>query len=127
MTGSVFSLLKSLASHLSLFILIATLFFLVASFSHIWWDDEAPSVHLAEINAPDEETATDAEMSNYIRLLDSHMVTALSTLSSTKDPAQRALLEKHIQRLSDEWCKFMRIRTGRNYKMWKSITKELDG
>jgi hypothetical protein len=127
MAASVFSLLRSLATHLSLFVLIATIFFLIASFSHIWQDDKAPSALLAEITAPNEETATDAEVSNYIRLLDSQMVTALSTLSSTKDPAQRALLEKRVNRLSSEWCKFMRIQTGRNYKMWKSITKELDG
>ena len=113
------SLLRCLATHFVLFAIISTLVFLVFSFSHIWQGEKAPPSLLEEIKAPNVETATAADIDNYLHLLDERMLTYTTALSSIKDPVQRAPLEKRMQKLSNEWCKFMRIQTGRNYKTWR--------
>lgn len=118
MLASVYSLLKCLATHLSWFLICAALFTFSVSCSYIWQDAKAPAVLLADTKAPNVETATDTQLYDYIRLLDANLEYDLFTLSFIDDPIQRAPLKKRIHSLFSEWCKFMRIRTGRLHEMW---------
>jgi hypothetical protein len=118
MAASFISLLRCLCSQLFIFIACAGLLSFCVSCAYVYQDAKVPLSFLLNAKAPDEKTATDIELYGYISLLDSNINNELYVLSHIKDPVKRAPLKWRIQKLVSQWCKFMRIRTGRFYKKW---------